>query len=70
MRYVITENENYSTKKIHGCFNKLAEAEKRLEELKSEYSKEDILGYDDNYFQFEDDMGNTVTFQLLTITCN
>ena len=69
MAYVIIVNEDYVTVKTMGCFENLTEAEAALGDMQKEYDENDIIGYDDEYLQLENDYGNIITYQIIFVDC-
>ena len=65
-KYLIVETEGYDIISVKGCETDLLKAEKILSDLQSEIDKDDIIGYDDDYVQWEDNYGNIKSYQLIS----
>ncbi len=64
-KYLILETEGYDIISIKCCETDLLKAEKILSDLQEEINNDDIIGYDDNYVQWEDEYGTIKSYQLI-----
>ncbi len=64
--YVIVELEDYSVERVLGYYKSLSKAESALNKLMKEYDDE-IIGAEDDYFQLQNDYGNIISYQIITL---
>jgi len=64
--YILVRVEDAAVQEVLGTYKELLEAEHELSKIHDEYEDE-ILGWDDDYVQIEDDYGNIVTYQFFYI---
>ena len=61
--YVLVRVEDAAVQEVLGTYEKLLEVEHELSKIHDKYEDE-ILGWDDDYVQIEDDYGNIITYQF------
>lgn len=61
---VLVEVMENAVQRILGTYENLLDAEHELSEIHDEH-KDEILGWDDDYVQIEDDYGNIITYQII-----
>lgn len=67
--FVIVEVMENAVQRILGTYKELIEAEHELSKIHEE-RKDEIIGWDDDYIQIEDDTyGNIITYQIIEIQC-
>jgi len=64
--YMIVKVMKDGVNEVIDSFETMIEAEHELSKLFEEY-KDEIIGYDDDYFTIENDYGDIITYQIIPI---
>ena len=68
--YLIVETCEYEIENVIGCYKNMNDALDRIDDLRESVPEDEIIGYDDDYIEWEDEYGSINTYQLIEVNEN